>query len=96
MPRVVVTATARDKLDRLIETHSLPADTPRRVAHSTRPLKRFPLLGKQLYGRWSGHRSIVGPWPWMVVVYAYDERSDTVTIVTVQDGRNATSATSAR
>ena len=81
--------TAAEDLDRLIRTHSLPGDTKERVRRSLRPLGRFPLLGAELEGRWAGFRFVLGPWRWMVIVYSFDEESDRVAVVTIQDGRSA-------
>jgi len=90
--RVEVSAAAAEDLERLIFTHSLPADTRQRVARTLQPLERFPLLGEALEGRWTGFRFVLGPWRWMVVVYACldDER---VVVVTIQDARSAASPT---
>jgi len=52
------------------------------------------LLGPPLTGRWQGFRFILGPWSWMLLVYAYDEETDQVSLVTIQDARSAESATS--
>ena len=93
MTRVVVTPVALEDLERLIRTHSLPADTMERVGHSLRALERFPLLGAELEGRWSGFRFLLGPWRWMIVVYVYDATDDRAAIVTIQDGRAARSPT---
>jgi len=93
--RVIVTPTAVDDLDRLVLTHSLPADTRARVRRSLEPCARFPRLGAPLEGRWAGFRFILGPWRWMVVVYVYDEDDDRVAIVTIQDGRASRSPTGA-
>lgn len=92
MASVIVTPTARRNLQRLIETHSLPASTTARVATSIAPLGLFPLLGAPLEGRWAGFRFVLGPWRWMIVVYRYDETTDQVAIVTIQDGRQARAA----
>jgi plasmid stabilization system protein ParE len=89
MPRVVVTPAAAEDLDRLIFTHSLPANTPERVKRLLRPLGDFPLLGQQLGGRWEGFRVILGPWRWMLIVYVFDPEGEQVSIVTIQDGRSA-------
>ncbi len=77
----------------MIATHSLPADTRSRVRRSIDPLRRFPLLGAALEGRWQRYRFVLGPWRWMLIVYAYDEEADTVAIATIQDGRAAHAAT---
>lgn len=92
MARFELAAAAAEDLDRLIVTHSLPADTKQRVQRSLRPLERFPLLGAQLEGRWSEFRFVLGPWRWMVVVYAYLEDEDRIVVVTIQDGRSSAAA----
>jgi hypothetical protein len=50
------------------------------------------LLGPQLEGRWSEFRFVLGPWRWMVVVYAYLEDEDRIVVVTIQDGRSSAAA----
>jgi plasmid stabilization system protein ParE len=95
--RVFVAPTAAADLARLITTHSLPADTPSRVRRSIEPLTRFPLLGASLEGRWHDYRFVLGPWRWMLIVYAYDDDgADVVAVVTIQDGRTSTAASSSR
>jgi plasmid stabilization system protein ParE len=89
MTRLVVTPAAAEDLDRLIFTHSLPANTLERVKRSMRPLADFPLLGQALGGRWEGFRFILGPWRWMLIVYVFDPEAGQVSIVTIQDGRSA-------
>jgi plasmid stabilization system protein ParE len=86
---VELSATAVEDLDRLIASHSLPPYTRARVARSLAPLARFPLLGPALEGRWSGFRFVLGPWRWMIFVYAYLEDEDRAIVVTVQDGRSS-------
>jgi hypothetical protein len=90
--RVVVSPAAAEDLGRLIRTHSLPADTTERVKRSLRPLALFPFVGAQLGGRWEGFRFVLGPWRWMVIVYAYDDVSDEVHVLTIQDGRSSRAA----
>ena len=87
MASVELSTTAIADLDALIASHSLPSDTRARMAHSLRALARFPRLGPELEGRWSGFRFLLGPWRWMIVVYVYLEDEDRVVVVTVQDGR---------
>jgi hypothetical protein len=94
--RVLIAAEAAADLARLIATHSLPADTPSRVRRSIEPLAHFQLLGASLEGRWRDFRFVLGPWRWMLIVYAYDDESDLVAVVTIQDGRTSTAATSRR
>jgi plasmid stabilization system protein ParE len=93
---VVLTPTAVADLDRLTATHSLPATTRERVKSSLRALATFPMLGPGLTGRWQGFRFILGPGPWMLLVYVYDEKTVQVSVVTIQDARSAESATSHR
>lgn len=95
MAVVVFAESAVVELRTMIRTHSLPADTGPRVANSVRPLERFPFLGPALAGDWHGYRFVLGPWPWMVLVYEVqpDER---VVVVTVQDARSSSAATGHR
>jgi len=93
---VVVTPTAASDLARLIATHSPPADTIARFRRSVAALTSYPLIGSPLHGRWGDYRFVLGPWRWMLVVYAYDEAADLVAIVTVQDARASHAATSAQ
>jgi hypothetical protein len=94
--RVEIAAAAADDLDRLILSHSLPRNTKARVARSLRPLERFPLLGPPLSGRWEDFRFVLGPWRWILLVYAYFEDKGRAVVVTVQDGRSSTAATGER
>ena len=80
----------------MILTHSLPASTNERVRAALAPLADFPQLGPTLDGRWSGFRLVLGPWPWMLVVYVWDENADEVAVVTIQDARSARAATGER
>lgn len=89
MARVELSEAALEDLDRLIRTHTLPADTKERLRRSLRHLERFPLLGPELEGRWSGLRFLLGPWRWMLVVYTYLEADDQVVVLTIQDGRSS-------
>lgn len=94
MARVVVTPEAVAALDRLIVSHSLPADTKQRVRRSLEPLERFPRLGRELEGAgYEGLRFVLGPWRWLLFVYAYDEADDVVGVLTVQDARASTAVT---
>ena len=96
MAIVVLARSAVADLDELIVTRGLPTTTRQRVRASLERLAAFPLLGPQLTGRWSGFRFILGPWPWMLLVYAYDEEADRVSVVTIQDARSGRAATSVR
>lgn len=96
MARVELAATAVADLDRLIRTHSLPRDTRRRVRRSLSPLRRFPRLGPELTGRWRPLRFLLGPWRWMLLVYAVLEDEDRVIVLTIQDARSSTAATADR
>jgi hypothetical protein len=91
--RVLVAPAAATDLEGLVVTQSLPTDTLARVAKSIEPLVRFPLLGALLEGRWHNYRFTLGPWRWMLIVYAYDGDSDLVAIATIQDARSSTAAT---
>jgi len=94
--RVLVAPAATADLQRLTVTHSLPADTSLRVRRSIDPLATFPLLGASLEGRWHDYRFVLGPWRWMLIVYAYDGDTDVVAVVTIQDARSSTAVTATR
>ena len=97
MAQVVVAPSARAGLERLIKTHTLPPTTKARVKRSLDRLGRFPLLGREIdQGRWSGYRFILGPWRWLVILYRYDEESDTVMVASFEDGRSSSAATASR
>ncbi len=93
MARVELRLNAVKSLDRMIVTHSLPADTRARVQRSLRILNQFPLVGRQLEGRWKDFRFIVGPWRWLLIVYVHDERRDVVFVVSIQDARSSAAVT---
>jgi len=85
--RVVVTPRAVDDLRELARGLGEPPGAPARVQRSFRILERFPLAGRALTGRWEGTRFLIGPWPWMILVYVYDEADDAVFVVAAHDGR---------
>lgn len=94
MTAVRLSLLAVEDLDLMVVTHSLPAETRERVARSLRALERFPLIGRELEGRWSGTRLLIGPWPWMLIIYSYDDATDLVTVLSIHDARTSTAATS--
>jgi plasmid stabilization system protein ParE len=91
---VRLSVVAVQDLDRMILTHSLPADTRARLKHSLRALERFPRIGRELEGRWRPLRFVLGPWRWMLIVYIHDEQDDVVLVATIQDARSSTAVTS--
>ena len=93
MARVIVTPRALDDLHDLIGTLGLPDSTLRRVQRSLRILESFPLAGRALTGRWEGVRFLIGPWPWLILLYVHDADDDAVYVVAAHDGRSSTSAT---
>jgi len=93
---VELTRLAVDELETLIRTHSLPTDTKQRVQASLRPLERFPRVGPELSGRYSGLRFLLGPWRWLLLVYTLDEANDRVPVVSVQDASSSGAATGTR
>lgn len=93
---MLLSEVAVEDLDQLIVANSLPSDARDRVKRSLRILERFPQAGSKLSGRWDRFRFVLGPWRWMLFVYLYDEDGDRVIIVTVQDARSATSATTSQ
>lgn len=96
MARVVVAPAANADLNELIGSHSLPWNTRIRVKALLGQLADFPRRGEELTGRWAGFRYILGPWSWMLIVYAFDAEANQVNVVTIQDARSAHSATSHR
>ncbi len=96
MAQVIITPRARRDVDEAISALNLPGDTWTRIARSLRALETFPLAGPELAGRWAPARFVLGPWPWMIMVYRYEESTDRVYVVVMHDGRSATSATAMR
>ena len=93
MASVEIARLAREDLRELINTRSLPADTEERIWRSLLTLEGFPHSGKPLTGAWSDYRALIGPWGWVIAIYAYVESDDRVVVVTFQDARSATSVT---
>jgi hypothetical protein len=96
VPRVIVTPRAVQDLRALMVGLGLTADAPRRVQRSLGILERFPFAGRQLAGRWQGTRFLIGPWPWMILVYVHDEADDAVYVVAIHDGRGGSPASTHR
>jgi len=90
---VRLSAIAVEDLGRMIITHSLPSDTKYRVKRSLRVLEQFPSIGWELDGRWHPMRFILGPWRWMLIIYSFDESSNLVLVLTIQDARSSAAAT---
>jgi plasmid stabilization system protein ParE len=90
MARVVVTEAAARSLAELIDTHSLP---DARIRRSLRPLERFPRLGPALESATPELHFLLGPWRWLVIVYAYRADDDLVAVLAFEDGGSARSAT---
>ena len=93
MARVELAVAAVEDLDGLIRMLTLPSDTRARVVRSLRALEGFPLIGPALSGRWEGFRVLLGPWRWMLLVHVFIEAEDRVVVVTIQDARSSTAAT---
>jgi hypothetical protein len=93
MARIVIAERAQVNLRAMIRTHSLPVTTKERVRLAIGPLAEFPQLGPELRGPWEHLRFVLGPWPWMLIVYRWDEATDTVVVVTIQDARSSHAAT---
>ena len=96
MARVLVTPRAVADLNALVAGLGLSGSPIARVQRSLRILERFPNAGRALTGPWEGTRFLIGPWPWMILVYVYDEIDDAVYVVSVHDGRSGASPTTAR
>jgi plasmid stabilization system protein ParE len=93
LPRLEWSERALADLAQLVLSHHLPADTRGRIESSARPLQRFPRFGPELGKLADGAelRFLIGPWPWLVVVYLYIESEDRVVVVSIEDGRAASS-----
>lgn len=96
MAKVIVTPQGQRDVSEAIVALGLPSDTWTRVARSLRVLETFPLAGAELTGRWAPTRFVLGPWPWMILLYHYEEPSDRVFVVAMHDARSATSATASQ
>jgi plasmid stabilization system protein ParE len=73
---------------------ALRGDTEDRIRRTLSPLERFPRLGPVLDPDEAEVRFLLGPWRWLIIVYAYREHDDLVAILAFEDGRSARSATS--
>jgi plasmid stabilization system protein ParE len=96
MATVEIARVAERDLEELIATRELPDGARERVGRSLLTLEQFPRGGRSLSGRWRGLRALVGPWGWLIAIYAYEEAHDRVTVVAFQDGRSAGAATEDR
>jgi len=92
---IIAPAAAAD-LDLLIRELNLPPNARVRVRDRLSQLADFPESGEKLTARWQGFRYILGPWRWMLIVFVFDNDTNQVNIVTIQDSRTAQSATSVR
>jgi len=91
---VVVTPRAERDVEEAIAFLKLPADSWTRIVRSLQVLETFPAGGRALQGKWAGTRMVLGPWPWMMLLYRYDEVADEVRVVAMHDARSAASALS--
>lgn len=96
MPRVIITPRAVRDLDDLTTGLGLVGDARKRVQKTLGILERFPLAGRALTGNWQDTRFLIGPWPWMIIVYLYDKPDDAVYVVAIHDGRSGASPTGNR
>jgi len=93
MATVEIARIAERDLDELISSRHLPVGTRERVGRTLLTLEQFPRAGKALTGAWRGYRALVGPWGWLIAVYAYEEARDRVTVLAFHDARAAGAAT---
>lgn len=91
MTQIFVTPRAEREVNEAISVLNLPDDTWARIARSLRVLETFPLAGSELEGRWAPTRFVLGPWSWMILLYSYDEESDSAFVVAMHDARSAAS-----
>ena len=88
MTEIEPTVEAVEDLELLILTHSLPVNTRERVRRSLSTLERFPRSGRELDEPWRPVRVLLGPWPWLLMLYVYEEKDDTVLLLGFQDARS--------
>lgn len=93
MAELIVTPRAERDVNEAVANLNLPADTWARIGRSLRLLEDFPNAGRELAGAWSATRFLLGPWPWMILIYRYEESADRVFLVSVQDARAAAAPT---
>lgn len=93
MASVQLTATAQERLGRLLKTRDLPSYARARVVRRLKQLETFPEAGRRIeVGPWQDARVVTGPW-WFVLVYVYDQSTETVSVTTIEDVRTATGTT---
>jgi plasmid stabilization system protein ParE len=93
---VVFDRDAVRDLEAMISSHDLPGSTKHSVRDSASQLATFPLSGRRLTGEGAGARFILGPWPWMILVYDYNEAADRVEVVAIEDARRSSASTQRR
>jgi len=72
----------------MIKDLDLPPDTRDRVKERLAQLTTFPESAPAKEdGRWVGYRALLGPWPWMILVYRFVEANDLVRVVAIIDSR---------
>lgn len=79
----------------MTELYALPDDTRGRVARCVSHPADFPDSGAPLSGDWDGFRFLLGPWPWMLIIYELVDH-DLVGVVAIEDARSGGSATGER
>lgn len=88
MAHVEVAPSASHALDLMIGELDLPSDTRERVKQRLIQLRTFPESAPaKREGRWAGYRALMGPWPWMILVYRFTEADDLVRVVAIIDSR---------
>lgn len=92
MSHLIVAPAALNDATILISFLNLPQDTWSRIRTSLQLLEQFPRAGRQLSGEGQGQRYLVGPWPWLIIVYSYNEQTDLVSVLSIQDARSSTAA----
>ena len=93
---MIVTPRAVQDLRELTAALGLAPEAMPRVQKTLAMLERFPRAGRALTGAWEGTRFLIGPWPWMILIYIHDEADDAVYVVAVHDGRSGAAATTHR
>lgn len=91
MAQVIISPRAERDVEEAISRLSLPPDTWTRIARPLRVLETFPLAGPKLGGGWAPARFVLGPWSWMLLLYSYDEDTDRLFVLSMNDARSVAS-----
>lgn len=96
MTEIRVSDAAWSSLEHLAESRSLPSGAKERALEIAEHLGQYPQMGSPLPHAHHDLRYLLGPWPRMILVYAYSTDEDVVTLIGVEDSRQADAVTARR